>query len=63
MKKRNQEIMVTQLDPSTLEQKSIPMSEAIMMLSGCWKQESIQPMLMDGAMLWTPYFDYFIPVQ
>jgi hypothetical protein len=56
----DQQPMVNCIYKDTNEAHIITMSKAIDQLSGYWKPDAIQPMLLEGNVLWTPYASYSI---
>ena len=56
-------IYICRTDRQTGENEIITLAEAKLMLSGNWKEETIEPMLMEGQVLWSPYAEYslYIP--
>jgi hypothetical protein len=61
--KKEKKPMVTVIDRTTFEQTMITLEEAVIYLSGCWKEETIVPMLLGGQTLWTPYYEYCISID
>ena len=51
---------VVSIDKETGEQEILSMREAVNYLSAFWKNETIEPMLREGIILWNPYYEFKI---
>lgn len=57
---KTKSIQIVRTDRFTSEIEVISLSEAKLRLSGNWQQHDIEPMLLDGKELWTPFATYSI---
>ena len=59
MTEKTVEIRVWQIDRASGYAKLISLEYAIERLQNWWKPESIEPMLLNGQVMLTPYYTYY----